>query len=162
VDYKIHRPQPACSRTGRPFAAGDEFCSALIRSPDGLERVDIAPEAWGGPPEGTVAWWRSRQPAANQAGPVLAPIDALLDALDALADSPAEEPLRYLLALQLVRRRVLKIDAQADAEGSDPELVFSCRRRETEYRLRPVPPEVAADPEVAARLTALLWSGEAA
>ncbi len=162
VDYRINRPQPGCSRSGRPFAAGEEFFSALVRSPDGLERVDIAVEAWSGPPEGTVAWWRSRLPAAEQGGPTLAPIDTLLDALEALGERPAEEPLRYLLALQLVRRRALKIESHAEADEPAPETVFSCRRRESEYRLRPVPPEVAADPAVAARLTALLWSGEAA
>jgi hypothetical protein len=160
VDYTIHRPQSACSRTGRPFAAGEEFFSALVRSADGLGRVDVAAEAWEGPPTGTVAWWRSRQPTADQSGPVLAPIDALLDALEALGECADDEPLRFLLALQLVRRRALKIEPQPDAE--ETVLIFSCRRRGSEFRLRPVPPEAAADPEVAARLNALLWSGEAA
>ncbi len=160
MDYSIHRPQSACSRTGRVFAAGEEFFSALVRSADGLDRVDIAAEAWERAPEGTVAWWRSRQPTVDQGGPVLAPVEALLDTLEALGEREADEPLRYLLALQLVRRRALKIEPPAEDDATT--LIFSCRRRDSEYRLRPVSPEAAADPEVAARLTALLWSGEAA
>lgn len=162
MDYKFHRPQPVCSRTGRGFAAGEEFFSALVRGPGGLERLDVATEAWQGPPPEAVAWWRSRQGAAAESGPALAPVEVLLDALEALGDDPADDPLRYLLALQLVRRRALRIEGEADDAAADGAVVFSCRRRERDYRLRPVAAAEAADPAVAARLTALLWSGEAA
>lgn len=163
MDYKIHRPQTACSSTGRVFAAGEEFFSALIRGSGGLERRDLAADAWDGPPSGTIAWWRSRHLPPGEGGPVLAPIDVLLDALEALEEQPGEEPLRYLLALQLVRRRALRIEG-AGGDGVDDHgtVVFSCRRRERDYRLRHVEPAEASDPDVAARLTALLWSGEAA
>lgn len=162
MDYKLHRPQPVCQRTGRSFAAGEEFFSALVRGETGLERIDIAAEAWEGPPQAAVAWWRPRQGAAADTGPALAPVDVLLDTLEALEDDPADAPLRYLLALQLVRRRALKIEAAADGADDDGAILFSCRRRDRDYRLLPVPTEAAADPAVAARLTALLWSGEAA
>lgn len=163
MDYKLHRPQPVCRRTGRGFAAGEEFFSALVRGDGGLERLDVASEAWDGPPPDAVAWWRARQGAAGDAGPALAPVEVLLDALEALADSPADDALRYLLALQLVRRRALRIEADdAAPEAADGAVIFSCRRRDRDYRLRPVRMEQAADPAVAARLTALLWSGEAA
>jgi hypothetical protein len=164
MDYKLHRPQTACSRTGRVFAAGEEFISALVRGSAGLERIDVAVEAWDAPPAGTIAWWRSRSlPSGEAAGPALAPIDVLLDALEALEEQPGEEPLRYLLALQLVRRRALRIEAAGgDGEQDAAAIVLSCRRRDRDYRVRPVGPAEAGDPAVAARLTALLWSGEAA
>jgi hypothetical protein len=163
MDYKLHRPQPVCRRTGRGFAVGEEFFSALIRGEGGLERLDVAADSWDGPPPDAVAWWRARQGAAGDTGPVLAPVEVLLDALEALATDPADDALRYLLALQLVRRRALRIEGDAaDAAEPDGAIVFSCRRRDRDYRLRPVRAEEAADPEVAARLMALLWSGEAA
>jgi hypothetical protein len=163
MDYKLHRPHPVCGRSGRGFAVGEEFFSALIRGGEGLERLDVAAEAWDGPPPNTVAWWRARHGAAADTGPALAPVEILLDALEALDDNPADDAVRYLLALQLVRRRVLRIEgADADPEATDGAVVFSCRRRDRDYRLRPVRAEEAADPGVAARLTALLWSGEAA
>lgn len=161
MDYTLHRPQSVCSRTGRPFGTGEEFVSALVRGPDGLARVDVAADAWDGPPEGTIAWWKSRHLPPGEAGPALAPVEVLLDALDALDEEPDEAPLRYLLALQLVRRRVLRMEAPGDG-ADDGVAIFSCRRRDREYRVREASPAAASDPAVAARLTALLWSGEAA
>jgi len=162
MDIKLHRPQPSCSRTGRGFAAGECFFSALVRGDSGLARIDVAAEAWEGPPGDAVAWWRSRHATTGEAGPTLAPIDVLLDALEALEESPGDEPLRYLLALEIVRRRGLRFkDGPAVDEVGDA-LVLACRRRDRDYVVRPVPPAEAADPAVAARLTALLWSGEAA
>jgi hypothetical protein len=163
MDYKFHRPQPACHRTGRGFAVGEEFFSALVRGANGLERLDIAAEAWDGPPEAAVAWWRARQGAAADTGPMLAPVEVLLDALEALEDDPADAPLRYLLALQLVRRRALRIEGDAGERATAPgTIVFSCRRRDRDYHVEPVGPDAMADPAVSSRLTALLWSGEAA
>ncbi|MFM8414759.1 MAG: hypothetical protein ACKOCX_08545 [Planctomycetota bacterium] len=163
MDYTLHRPQSGCSRTGRPFAAGEEFFSALVRGQGGLERLDVSADAWDGPPEGTIAWWKSRHLPPGEAGPVLAPVDVLLDALEALEDQPDDAPLRYLLALQLVRRRVLRIEpTPGDGPDDAGVVVFSCRRRDRDYRVRETSPAVAADPAVAERLTALLWSGDAA
>lgn len=157
MDLKLHRPQPACARTGRPFTAQERFHSALVRGAGGLERVDICDEAWNGPPPETIAWWRSTFPTAAQSGPSLAPPDVLLDALESLEESRDEESLRYLLALQLVRRRVLRIVSEAGDE-----LVLACRKRDREYRVRGVPPDAAAASDVEEKLAALLWSGDAA
>jgi hypothetical protein len=163
MDYKLHRPQPVCHRTGHGFACGEEFFSALVRGAGGLERLDIAVEAWDGPPPDTVAWWRSRRGLAPDSGPMLAPVDVLLDALEALGDDPAEAALRYLLALQLVRRRTLRIEGDAgERSGAPGTIVFSCRRRDRNYHVASVGPEELACPAVASRLTGLLWSGEAA
>ena len=124
----------------------------------GYDRVDIAAEAWSGPPADSIAWWRCRHPAAHQVGREPAPADALLDALEALEDSP-DEPLRYLLALQLVRRRVLRMPDSREAHDDPDVLVLSCRRRGRDYRVRIA---IAVDEGVEERLAGLLWSGEAA
>lgn len=157
MDLKLHRPQTACTRTGRGFAPGEVFYSALVRGA-GLDRLDVAAEAWSGPPEGTIAWWRSRYPEAGEVGPTLAPVDALLDALEGLEEE-GDEPLRYLLALELTRRRVLRIVDDRDAVQLDGELVLTSRRRGRDYRVRAVPPAEVAAAGVEDRLAALLWSG---
>jgi hypothetical protein len=158
MDLKLHRPQMTCATTGRPFAPGEMFYSALVRRRGAVERLDMAAEVWQGPPEESIAWWRSRYPQAGAAGPTLAPPDVLLDALESLEEG-GDDPLRYMLALQLVRRRVLRI---ADDQADDHTLLFTCRKRDREYRVRQVDAaEVAAD-GVEARLAALLWSGDAA
>ncbi len=160
MDLKLHRPQSICSRTGRSLSPGESFFSALVRGPEGLDRIDVAAEAWDGPPAGTIAWWKSVCSAPSASGPSLAPVDVLLDAIEGLAGEASDEAVRYLLALQLARRRVLKLEGPGE-DGGDA-IIFSCRRRDSEYRIEPVDASVLADPQVAARLTALLWSGEAA
>jgi hypothetical protein len=90
---------------------------------------------------------------------VLAPTDVLRAVLEELDGRPDDAALRYLLALELVRRRVLRI---MDGPGAGPELVLACRKRDREYRVGVAATAAAADETVARRLTALLWSGEAA
>lgn len=162
MDLKIHRPRAACAISGRPFVPGEVFHSALVRAAAGLERIDVAVEAWTGPPPGTLAAWRSAYPAADASGPELAPVDVLLDVLDELERNPDDAAVRYLLALQLVRRRVLRIVEPAPAAEPTSDLVLACRRRDREYRVRPVTAAEAAAAGTAERLAALLWSGEAA
>jgi hypothetical protein len=159
MDLELQRPGGTCALTGRPFAPGDAMCSALVRGAAGIERRDVHADAWKGPPEAALAWWRSTVPAARASGPVLAPTDVLLDVLEELDGRPDDAALRYLLALELVRRRVLRI---MDGPGAGPELVLACRKRDREYRVGVAATAAAADETVARRLTALLWSGEAA
>lgn len=161
MDLKLHRPQTTCATTGRPFAPGEMFYSALVRRRGAVERLDMAAEVWQGPPEESIAWWRSRYPQAGAAGPTLAPPDVLLDALESL-EAGGDDPLRYMLALQLVRRRVLRIVDDPAAESDEGTLTFTCRKRDREYRVRLVDAAEAAADGVEARLAALLWSGDAA
>lgn len=158
MDLSIQRPTRRCARTDRPLAAGEGFYSALVREGGRLTRVDIAAEAWAGPPSEAIAWWRCVvKEVAAESGPVLASSDVLLDVLERLEGGEGEDSLRYLLGLHLVRRRVLRF---ADGAPDAHEMVLACRRRNCEYRLPCAPP---IDPAAAEeRLVALLWSGEAA
>lgn len=164
MDLKLQRPRGLCARTGRMLSAGEPMVSALVRDAGSLERIDCAAEAWDGPPPGTLAWWRSRYTPAGVAGPTLAPADVLLDVLEDLESRPEDAPLRYLIALQLVRRKVLRIvdspghEPSADDEGRET-LLVACRKRRREYCVAVVAPEAAAAEGVQERLQTLLWSG---
>lgn len=159
MDLKIHRPTCRCASTGRAIAAGEDFYSALVRTAAGITRIDVAPEAWSMPPDNAIAWWKSTLPL-QPTGPTLASPDVLLDLLERLDGTAEEESLRYLLALFLARRRILKLCEGREPEGHEPRVLrFTCRRRATEYVVRPTAPDAAS---IEPRLTALLWSGEAA
>ena len=171
MELTLHRPHATCAQTGRPFVAGEPLVSALVRSEGRLDRCDYASAVWPGPPANTLAWWRSTYPAATVAGATLAPVDVLLDVVEELEGHEADAPLRYLVTLELVRRRVLRIiDRQRDDDGdrqavdspAQAGLLVACRKRDREYRVREVPPQEATAPGVEERLTALLWSGGAA
>lgn len=170
MEPKIHRPQATCSRTGHPFQPGDAIVSALVRSPEGLRRTDTLESAWNGPPEKSLAWWRSNYPTPDSSGAVLAPNDVLLDVVEQLEGQETEAPLRYLLALQLVRRRVLRFVDQPVLPATAPHepptvaepLRLACRKRDCEYVVKVAPPTPSTAGAVEARLAALLWSGDAA
>lgn len=169
MDLTIHRPHATCARTGRQFVAGEPFFSALVRAQGKLERQDFAVTAWDGPPDDTLAWWRSTFPATTTAGAALAPVEVLLDVVEQLEGSADDDALRYLLSLELVRRRVLRfVDHPGPAAGEDPasgdadaaqHVVLACRRRDREYRVRVVSAAEAGATGVEERLTTLLWSG---
>jgi hypothetical protein len=171
MDIAIHRPRTACARSGRQFVAGEPFFSALVRSQGSLERLDFADSAWSGPPDNTLAWWRSTYLATTSSGAALAPVDVLLDVVEELGGD-GDAALRYLVSLELVRRRVLRfVDHPGPPVGEEPSpgdpdasqhVVLACRRRDREYRVRVVSPAEAAATGVEERLTALLWSGVAA
>ncbi|MFN5757747.1 MAG: hypothetical protein ACK54F_10555 [Planctomycetia bacterium] len=164
MDLKLHRPNGSCGKSGRGFVPGELFYSALVRSTGAIERIDICAEAWGGPPEQSLAWWKSLYPAADSAGSTLAPVEVLLDVLEQLDGQPDEKALRYLLALELVRRRVLRVvDRHGTAAAIAPDtMLLACRRRDSEYHVQVVPARAAAADGVQERLAALLWSGGAA
>lgn len=163
MDLKLQRPRGVCGRTGRTLSAGEPMVSALVRDSGTLERIDCVAEAWEGPPAGTLAWWRSVYAPAAAAGPTLAPADVLLDVFEELETRPDEAALRYLIALQLVRRKVLRIVEQAADSTTDHDdgqtLVVACRKRRSEYRVAVVSPQAVVAEGVEERLQALLWSG---
>ncbi|NBW96132.1 MAG: hypothetical protein EBR28_05240 [Planctomycetia bacterium] len=165
MDLKLHRPHGCCHISGRAFAPGEPFYSALVRSRSGPERIDCASECWQGPPDSTLAWWRSLYPSAQSGGPELAPVDVLLDVLEQLEQQPADAALRYLLALELLRRRVLRIVDQGGGAMpgvSADTLHLACRRRDVVYAVAVTPPAADAAGPLQDRLTSLLWSGGAA
>src|SRR5689334_22601085 len=69
IDYEIGRCSRRCYITGRELREGEICYSALV--PDGLTvvRRDYATEAWEGPPEGAIGWWKTVvvDPAAGRA-----------------------------------------------------------------------------------------------
>ena len=179
MELKIHRPHAACTQTGRSFVAGELLVSALVRSEGRLDRYDYSADAWTGQPANTLAWWRWTYPATTATGATLAPADVLLDVLEELEGREPDAALRYLVAIELVRRRVLRfidrpltnrrgteVGAGAVSVSGQPappaDLIVACRKRDREYVVRTVSPQQAAAPGVEERFTALLWSGGAA
>lgn len=161
MDIKIERPRITCAVSGRPFVAGETVYSALLRDGGQIRRHDVAADAWSGPPPATLAWWR----AAHTPGPAreeVAPVDVLLDLLEGLEGRDDDAALRYLLALELVRRRVLRVVEAAGPASAAVPLQLTCRRRDSTYTVATVPPDRLVDPGLESRLAALLWPAEAA
>ncbi|MGV3485586.1 MAG: hypothetical protein ACO1RT_14315 [Planctomycetaceae bacterium] len=131
ADFKVNRCTRRCHALSRPLRDGEWFYSVVLEQGDDLVRRDYSAEAWTEPPEGAVGWWKSRMPLAGTRKLVLAPDAVLVDLLRGLGDSKEHQPLRYLLALTLLRRRVVDLvervestpcPAPADAAGGPPSM----------------------------------------
>lgn len=169
IDYQVRRCTRRCAAADRELTAGESFVSVLVDEGDDVVRRDYSAVSWNGPPEGTIAWWRSTMPGSGEAKP--APREALLALLDEWADKPEEAPARYLLALLLVRRRVLRLqgegfldglhgkEAQHCKEAKQGEvetLTLVCRERDEPIEIAISPPTAEEAPRLQERLAELL------
>jgi len=107
ADFKINRCSRRCYVQSRPLRDGESYFSVVVEQADELTRRDYSAESWTGPPEGTVGFWKGKMPEAGNRKMVLVPDPVLVDLLRRLGDSSQQQPLRYLLALMLLRRRVV-------------------------------------------------------
>lgn len=162
TDYPVRRPTRRCAATDREFAPGEPVVSVLVDDGTDLVRRDYSASSWSKPPEGAIGWWRAHLPASGGASP--APREVLLGLLDEWADRPEEAPARYVLALLLVRRRVLRPQADSFLSGLRDEaqdrdenvLRLTCRERDEPLRVAVAPPTPEEAPRIQQRLSELL------
>jgi hypothetical protein len=165
LDFEIQRLTRRCAATDRPLEPGEVCYSVLeVRGAD-IVRNDFAATAWTGPPAEAFGWWKSRVPEPNAKKIKLAPNEVLLELFDQLAERPECEDTRYVLALLLVRRRVLRLDGPAlpavkplSANGVQTMTVL-CPLRDASYEVTAVMPSDERIEEIQQQLGELLVSG---
>jgi hypothetical protein len=124
MDYQLKPLGKTCSRTGKAFGPGEVCYSAVVEKGKEWVRVDFAADAWSGPPDGALGYWRLTVPG-QQTQKRVVDLDALVRQFEQLSEdaNPGREKFRYVLALLLVQRRRLRITAtRDDAQGSILEL----------------------------------------
>ena len=156
MDYDVQRSAKHCVVTNREFAPGETYYSVLLAEGDGWRRADYSTEAWTGPPEGIIGWWKLRVPDAKSKKKSRAPNDVMLRFFDELAAAEEKQDMRYVLALLLVRRRVMRHeDTERDEQGNEW-MVLHCPRRDETYKIPVVLPESQRVDEIQGELTRLL------
>lgn len=148
LDYEIQRCSRRCSATDRELNGGETCYSVLVAEGGQVVRRDFSAEAWPGPPDGAIGWWKSTVVDPNAGRPHWAPNDVMLSYFERLLDDPTAEDARYVLALLLVRRRVLRVEGNEQDEAGRAMLVLHSSRGETDYRVA----EVLPTPERAAAI----------
>src|SRR5690242_2349000 len=158
MDYEVERCTRHCAASGRELTEGEEFYSVLMAEKREVRRHDYAAEAWSGPPDAAVAWWKSRMPTREAKRGQLAPNEVLLQLFAELEHVPEKADMRYVLALLLVRRRVLREeDVERDDAGGDVMALYS-PREETNYRVAVNVPNEQRTEEIQAELARLLYA----
>ncbi len=112
ADWEIKSRAHTCARTGREFEPGEIFFTLLVREGDGFRREDLCQEAWDSRNENIqpFSFWRSKYEPPAPPPPEPLPRDdaeGLLRRLVAEND-PAYQNVRYILALMLERKRLLR------------------------------------------------------
>ncbi len=156
MDYEIQRCTRHCATTGRELAPGEAFYSVLRAEGADLLRLDYGSDAWQGPPEDAIGWWKSQIPDRSTQRKHWAPNDVMLQFFDELAEQPDKQDMRYVLALLLVRRRVMRLEeSEVDEQGREI-VVLYCPRRDATYRLAVATPSPSRADEIQEELAKLL------
>jgi hypothetical protein len=163
LDYDVQRCTRRCAATDRELKPGEPCFSALVPRGATVVRLDFAHDAWPGPPDQSLGWWRSRVPDGGKERVAWAPNEVMLDYFAYLADRPEKADLRYVLALLLIRRRVIRHENTLVDDAGRETLVVVCPQEDTEYesRLAAETPDEPRIAEIQAELSKLLF-GDAA
>ena len=155
MDYEIQRCTRHCAQTGRELIPEELFYSVLLEDGTQLKRLDYSIEAWKGPPEGAIGWWKSQMPSPNKRRR-WAPNDVMLRFFEELGEQAEKRDMRYVLALLLVRRRVLRQEEGEHDEHGREVLVLYCPRNENTYRIPAVLPDASRVEVIQEELARLL------
>lgn len=158
MDFEVQRCTRHCCVTEREFEPEEEFYSALITEGAEVVRQDYALDAWPGPPERSLGWWKSKMPSRHARRLHWAPNDIMLEYFEELEGQPEKQDVRYILALLMIRRRVLRVeDSQRDEEGVERLTLYSHKREKT-YEITALVPDAERTQEIQDELAQLLFA----
>ncbi len=141
--YDVPRPAGHCVATGRKIEPGERFFAAVRETPDGVERLDVSPEAWEAFDRANLlAFWQTLMPAHEQKKKVFVDDEVLCTLFERLADAsePVKINFRFVLGLILMRKRLIAYeDARHEEGGRD---VWIVRMKGRDERLDLVDPKL--------------------
>jgi hypothetical protein len=120
-EWEIKARSRHCARTREAFDNGAIIYTLLFRDRGGFRREDISEKAWQ-QSEGSIApfsFWKSRFQAAPAPTPKPMPKESVEELLRRLVseDLPEQRNARYVLAILLERKKILKqVDLRESAE----------------------------------------------
>ena len=119
MDYHFPPLGKTCSVTGQPLVPGSSCRSALFEQHGQQIRKDYSLEGWTGPPDGALGYWQASVP--EQSGPPKLDPEQLMRFFEQLNEfaEPEHNETRYLLALQLLQLRRLKLETVRSDEHGD-------------------------------------------
>jgi hypothetical protein len=158
MDFEVQRCTRHCHISGRELQPTETFYSALVSEGANVLRRDYSAEAWQGPPDGALGWWKSQLPSPNSRKLHWAPNDVMIELLDELADQPDKLDMRYVLSLLLVRRRVARLEEMETDEQGREVMVLYCPRNEKTYRVLSMTPSDERAQEIQQELASLLFA----
>jgi hypothetical protein len=125
--YQVSRPTGVCAASGEPLQPDSVCVATLCDRPEdeGFDRLDFSLEAWeaGARPERLFSFWRSVVAPPNASRRLLVDDEVLRDLFMRLAedDRPQRVAFRFVLALILMRKRLLRFVGRTEGGAEGPE-----------------------------------------
>lgn len=117
--YEVAAATGRCTATGRDLLEGEEFFTVLMESGESFTRADYSLEGWTGPPPGAFCHFKTKVPVKEKRKKLLVNNELLIGFFERLADQtePVRVHFRFVLALILMRKRLLRYDGSKIEEG---------------------------------------------
>jgi hypothetical protein len=117
--WEVEPTTGRCVVTGRTLEEGEEFYTVLFEDGESFRRADYSLDAWDGTPEGSYCHFKSRIPVREKRKKLLVDNDVLVNFFLRLAEEtePVRIQFRFVLALILMRKRLLRYEGSGVAEG---------------------------------------------
>jgi len=121
ADWEIHKPLGTCTGTGKVIAPDEEYIASLIETPEGMQRKDYSVEYWNANKPQVYCYWKSVMPKPDQKKQLFIDDNMLMSFFERLATETDIEKLnfRFVLALILMRKRMLKYDSSKNENGKE-------------------------------------------
>ena len=158
LDFEVKRCTRHCAKTDREFLAGESFFSTLVADGADVVRYDYGLDAWDGPPEGSLGWWKSVMPDHNAKKLHWAPNDVMLHYFHETEGRQEKQDIRYVLALLMIRRRIVRIDATESNQDGNEVLSLYCPRNEKRYQVPVMTPSKERIGQIQEELAQLLFA----
>ena len=110
MEWELASPGGSCSECGRSFDDRQDYWSAIFPAEDGFSRRDYCADCWRGPVDGMFSFWRTqcrREPAPPKR---FVNNEVILEFFERLCEGadPSRAKLRFIMAVLLLRKRLLK------------------------------------------------------
>ena len=158
TEFEVQRCSRHCAETERVLEPGESFFSVLVEQGEDMVRQDYSREAWNGPPEDAVGWWKATVTKPDAHKVHWAPNDVLLDYFERLENDDAQRDLRYVMALLLVRRRVARHEETSTNDEGQEIMTIYCPRREKSYPVLVLDPTIERAEAIQNELAQLLFA----
>lgn len=120
-EWEIKKPLGQCYGTERKIKYGEEYFAALVETEEGLQRRDFCADYWESRKPEVFCYWKTRLPEPGQKKQLFVDDQMLMAFFERLEKETEQEKInfRFVLALILMRKRILKYDDTRTENGRE-------------------------------------------
>jgi hypothetical protein len=120
-EWTINKPLGQCHGTGVKIEPGQEYFGALVKTEEGLQRRDFCADYWESEKPDVFCYWKTKLPHPDQRKQLFVDDQMLMAFFERLEKEtdPEKVNFRFVLALVLMRKRMLKYEDTVIDDGRE-------------------------------------------